>query len=167
MPTLNRPTRNNSLSQPTYKRLSGYSLGEMMIVIGILALASAIGVPSYQGYTERARQRAAMADMGEIQLAIEEYLLYNRDGFPDSLAEIGKDGLEDPWGNPYRYLNIEGGANRGQVRKNRNLVPLNTDYDLYSSGKDGESRPPLTAKHSRDDIVRANNGAFIGPVDEY
>ena len=26
----------------------------------------------------------------------------------------------------------------------------------------GRTSPPLTAKHSRDDIARANNGAFIG-----
>jgi len=29
-------------------------------------------------------------------------------------------------------------------------------------GKDGESTAPLTAKKSRDDVVRAANGAYIG-----
>jgi general secretion pathway protein G len=29
-------------------------------------------------------------------------------------------------------------------------------------GEDGKSKLPLTAKESHDDIVRANNGAFIG-----
>jgi general secretion pathway protein G len=29
-------------------------------------------------------------------------------------------------------------------------------------GKDGESVAPLTAAKSRDDVVRAANGAFIG-----
>jgi hypothetical protein len=33
---------------------------------------------------------------------------------------------------------------------------------LYSMGPDGRSSLPLAAKHSRDDIVRANDGAFIG-----
>jgi general secretion pathway protein G len=46
-------------------------------------------------------------------------------------------------------------------------VPLNSDYDLYSSGPDGESRSPLTAAPSRDDIVRANNGGYIGLAGEY
>jgi hypothetical protein len=47
------------------------------------------------------------------------------------------------------------------------LVPINTDFDLYSMGPDGRNSPPLTAKHSRDDIVRANNGAFIGVASDY
>lgn len=75
----------------------------------------------------------------------------------------------DPWGNPYQYLNIANGGNRirGRVRKDRNLVPLNTDFDIYSMGPDGESRPPLTARHSWDDIVRASNGSFIGIASDY
>jgi general secretion pathway protein G len=50
----------------------------------------------------------------------------------------------------------------GQARKDRFLVPLNDDYDLYSMGKDGTSSPPLTAKVSQDDIIRANNGSYVG-----
>ncbi len=47
------------------------------------------------------------------------------------------------------------------------MVPINSDYDLYSKGPDGASQGPLTAKASRDDIIRANNGRFIGPVALY
>jgi general secretion pathway protein G len=46
-------------------------------------------------------------------------------------------------------------------------VVRNTDYDLYSSGPDGASVGPLTAKASRDDILRANNGRFVGPASAY
>ncbi len=55
----------------------------------------------------------------------------------------------------------------GQARKDRFLVPLNSDYDLYSNGKDGDSKPPLNAKESHDDVVRANNGAYIGLASQY
>jgi general secretion pathway protein G len=34
-------------------------------------------------------------------------------------------------------------------------------------GKDGASVSPLTAKASRDDIVRANNGGFIGLAEDF
>ncbi|MFO0774683.1 MAG: pilin [Nitrospiraceae bacterium] len=47
-------------------------------------------------------------------------------------------------------------------RKDRFLHPINSDYDLYSMGKDGESVEPLTAKKSHDDVIRANDGAFVG-----
>jgi len=53
------------------------------------------------------------------------------------------------------------------MRKDHNLVPVNSDFDLFSKGKDGQSKSPFTAKASRDDIVRANNGRYIGPVSGY
>jgi general secretion pathway protein G len=46
-------------------------------------------------------------------------------------------------------------------------VPINSDFDLYSVGKDGQSQDPLTAPVSRDDIVRANNGRFVGLASTY
>jgi len=60
-----------------------------------------------------------------------------------------------------------GGGGAAQARKDRFLVPINTDFDLYSMGKDGESVPALTAAKSRDDVVRAANGAFIGLASKF
>jgi general secretion pathway protein G len=59
------------------------------------------------------------------------------------------------------------GASRSALRKDRNLVPINTDFDLYSMGPDGASAAPLTAAASQDDVVRANNGSFIGQAKDY
>jgi len=47
------------------------------------------------------------------------------------------------------------------------MVPINSDFDLYSMGKDGRSVAPLTAKDSRDDIVRANDGGYVGLASEF
>jgi general secretion pathway protein G len=58
-------------------------------------------------------------------------------------------------------------AAKGQARKDHSLVPLNSDYDLYSTGPDGATASPLTAQASRDDILRANNGRFVGPASMY
>ena len=58
-------------------------------------------------------------------------------------------------------------SGHGHARKDHSLVPINTDFDLYSMGPDGRSSPPLTAKASRDDIVRANDGAFVGVAADY
>jgi general secretion pathway protein G len=80
---------------------------------------------------------------------------------------VGLAGLLDPWGNAYQYLNFADIMGVGQVRKDRNLVPINTDFDLYSMGRDGASQPPLTANTSRDDIVRANDGRFVGKAEDY
>jgi general secretion pathway protein G len=72
------------------------------------------------------------------------------------------------------YGNGNGGGNGGgppappgtigQARKSRFLVPINSDFDLFSPGPDGDWVGPLTAQKSQDDIIRANNGDFVGPA---
>jgi general secretion pathway protein G len=62
--------------------------------------------------------------------------------------------------------NSDGGGKEKQ-RKDRFLHPLNMDYDLYSMGEDGKSSAPLTAKASHDDIIRANDGQYIGVAANY
>ena len=89
------------------------------------------------------------------------------EALPESLADIGRGGMKDPWGNDYVYLNLTTIKGKGKARKDHSLVPLNSDYDLYSKGPDGASVAPLTAAASHDDILRANNGRFIGPASSY
>ncbi|AWN16756.1 General secretion pathway protein G [Salinisphaera sp. LB1] len=141
---------------------------ELMLAVAIAGILAAIAYPMYQGYRDHVNRTQAIADILDIENVIARYQNAT-DQLPDSLADIGEGGRLDPWGHPYVYLRIEGGnlKGKGKLRKDRNLVPLNTDYDLYSSGKDGVSRTPLTAKASRDDIVRANNGQFVGLATDY
>ena len=130
-----------------------------------MAMLAAIAVPSYTSYVDRLNNQTAINDIAIISQAIERYY-GNNWRLPASLADISQDSRLDPWGHPYQYLNFAF-ANRGQMRKDRNLVPINSDYDLYSMGKDGSSVPPLTAKVSRDDIVRAGDGGFVGLASDY
>lgn len=63
-----------------------------------------------------------------------------------------------------------GGGGRPAIamaRKDRFQVPINSDFDLYSMGPDGQSKPPLNTPVSRDDILRANDGAFYGIAEEF
>lgn len=147
-------------------RLSGFTLIELMIVIVLVALLATIAIPAYQGYLDRARNSAAIGDLGRISLAIDKFRMNNGDALPASLAELGIN-PDDPWGNPYTYLDISTVVGKGPLRKDKNLNPLNSDYDLYSKGADGDSKGPLTAPVSHDDLIRANNGAFIGLAEDY
>ena len=47
------------------------------------------------------------------------------------------------------------------------LDPLNSDFDLYSLGPDGESALALPAAPSHDDVVRAKDGKYIGLAVNY
>ncbi len=93
--------------------------------------------------------------------------LASLDGLPTSLAAISRLTFLDPWDRPYVYVKLEGTKGKGAARKDHFLVPLNSDYDLYSLGKDGQSSGPLSAKASKDDVLRANNGGFIGLASRY
>jgi general secretion pathway protein G len=144
----------------------GFTIVELVIMVAILATLAAIGFGVYTKALLNSRNTRAIGDIktmeGDIILFYTEHRRY-----PDSLAEVGYGDREDPWGNLYQYLNIETASGKGKMRKDRFLVPLNADFDLYSMGPDGMSTSPLTAKVSRDDILRANNGGYVGPASEY
>jgi general secretion pathway protein G len=144
----------------------GYSLVEVLIVIAIIVTIAAIAVPNYNECVNNARVVCAISDIRKIQTEIDVYMV-GSNALPKSLDDLNLEYTTDPWGNPYQYLVINGRKTMGSCRKDRSLVPLNSDYDLYSKGRDGESKPPITAKPSQDDIVRASNGSFIGPASNY
>jgi general secretion pathway protein G len=146
--------------------LGGFTLIELMVVIAIIGTMSAIAIPAYQGYIEKARIAKAIAEIDIMQGEIVAYQT-DKGELPDTLNDIGRASLLDPWKNPYQYYNFTDDTGKGKMRKDRFMVPLNTDYDLYSMGKDGKSKPPLTAKDSHDDVIRANDGRFIGLASEY
>ena len=141
---------------------------ELVITLVIVSLLTSIAVPAYDQFAQRAKNSRAIGEMGVITIEIGKFQLRNNNALPDLLADLAVVIPLDPWGTPYSYLNIvTAGPGKGQFRKDKNLNPLNTDYDLYSSGKDKDSAGPLNAKKSRDDIVRANNGAFLGLAEDY
>jgi len=140
---------------------SGFTLIELMLAVTILSVLALIAIPSYSEYVDRAKVTQAEGDIVQIEVAIAQYLSDNG-SFPNALADLNKGAFIDPWGNPYQYLNLSDTKGHGQARKDKSLVPINSDYDLYSMGKDGQSVPPLTAKVSRDDVVRGRNGGYVG-----
>lgn len=150
------------------RKLKGWTLLELIAALTVSGILASLAYSSYSSVIERTKINQAMVDIAMIHSAIEKQRLNNDNKLPITLAEIGMD-LKDPWGNPYQYLNFDTlpGKSKGPVRKDHNLVPLNSEYDLYSKGPDGKSVSPLTAKASRDDIIMANDGAYIGPASEY
>jgi general secretion pathway protein G len=144
----------------------GFTLLELLLAVVVAAVLTTLAVSAYSSYQERVKVAVAETDLTAIENRIQAYQsTYFQ--LPTSLAQIGEDTRLDPWGRPYRYLDFAGLKGRGQMRKDRNLVPINGDYDLYSTGKDGSTVPPLVAPVSRDDVIRANNGGYIGLASDY
>lgn len=119
----------------------GFTLLEVLIVIGILALLAAFVVPNFMGAQQRANidmTKAKIGPSGVVANALELYRVH-MGSYPDSLAGLTEepsdaDGrwggpyiqnpgdLKDAWGEElqYRYP--------GEVREN--------SYDLWSKGPD-------------------------------
>jgi general secretion pathway protein G len=127
------------------KRLSAFTLIELMVVIVILGILAAFVVPRLTKRPEDARVTKAKLEVSNLEQALELYYLDNgmypsteqglaaliekpqTGDIPQGWKEGGylaKGRLaNDPWGNPYVY--VAPGIH-------------NADFDLYSLGKDGQ-----------------------------
>lgn len=146
----------------------GFTLVELMMTTVVASLLIAIAVPSYARVIQRQRIAQAERDLRSLALRIERYRTQHGTP-PDALTQLGAPLPRDPWNQDYRFLNFSSTAPgvKGKIRKDHNLHPLNSEFDLYSIGPDGSSSPPLTARASRDDIIWARDGGFVGPAEDY
>lgn len=144
------------------RRRQGFTLIEILAVVAIIGLLALLGLPALSSAIDKAKTARAIGDIRAIQVDLMTLETGNQP-LPPTLAAIGRGNMPDPWGNPYVYnpfppnRRVPPGA-----RRDRFLVPINSTFDLYSKGKDGRSVAPLNAARSLDDIIRANDGGFIG-----
>ena len=148
------------------RRSRGFTLVELLIVVAVFLTICAIAIPNLMSAMDQARIARAVSEIHTLEDEITLYLTINGT-LPDNLSQVGFGNYNDPWGTPYQYLNHSTMKGNGQARKDRFLVPLNSDYDLYSMGKDGKSSSPITAKPSQDDVIRASNGSYDGLASQF
>ena len=158
----------------------GFTIVELLISLAIVATLTAIAVPLAQDYIYRANVARACTEIRGLE---KEIIFFKTEKgrypgwYPDKLGtlqEIGRDNFLDPWGTPYKYLNLEQSNpdNEGKptnCRKDRSRNPLNTDFDLYSVGPDRvvPTHRQITKGSGEDDIVRAASGQYVGEGSKY
>lgn len=122
-------------------RQTGFSLIEIMVVIVIIAIMASMIVPRIMGKPDEARVTKAITDIRQLEGALNMYRL---DNYAYPSTDQGLQALvqrpsgtpeprnyqqggyiqrlpDDPWGNPYQYLNP------GQ----------HSEIDIWSLGADG------------------------------
>lgn len=74
----------------------GFTLIELMIVVGILAVIASIAIPAYTGYIRTAKLSEAQNNLATLRLAQEEFYLENNAyfaGATTALVETASQGL--------------------------------------------------------------------------
>lgn len=119
---------------------AGYTLLELLVVMGILAVLTAIATPQLMGYFGKAKTQSVQLQIENIGTALELYYMENGN-YPSAsvglkaLVEAPAEAprwngpylkkaknLLDPWGRPYQYAIADG------------------QYEVYSLGPTGKSR---------------------------
>ena len=133
----------------------------MLIVCALISSLASLAAGVYVNALKTARITRAIGDLHAIDVDIRAFRLRN-DRYPTTLTEARPVVPMDPWGRPYVYTDLSQNGSRGRARKDGRLNPINADFDLYSVGEDGRTTTPLTAPMSKDDVIRARDGAFVG-----
>lgn len=73
----------------------GFSLIELMVVISIIGILTAIGAVSFTTAQQKSRDAARKSDMRAVQNALEQYFTVNASEYPTAAADCQAGGLSD------------------------------------------------------------------------
>jgi prepilin-type N-terminal cleavage/methylation domain-containing protein len=145
--------------------ITGFTLIELLIVMAIISVLATIAYYKYSAFIDQTKDTKAIADLKQIAQLIDDFKEVNG-RYPENLDELGRGTFKDPWGNPYQYVNIseddKKGKDKQKARRDRNQKPINTYFDLWSNGADGDFQQQVNGAKSRDDIIYAWDGSFVG-----
>jgi general secretion pathway protein G len=155
-------------SQARTRESRGFTLIELVMAVTVVGLLTAVAVPSYARIIRNQKIAQCERDLRLLAMSIERYRTRTFQ-VPQDLGQLGTLVPKDPWGRNYQFLNFASPEPdvSGRIRKDHNLHPLNSEFDLYSLGEDGGSSAPLTARASQDDVIWARDGAFVGLASDY
>lgn len=158
----------DSLLQPrqlkrVYTRIannSAFTLIELVVVVVIIMILATLAFFGYTKFVGKAQVITAISEINGIVKDVRGYQIDNGDP-PVNLvdADAAYATLLDPWGNLYQYaappVRTQGGSN------------INSQFDVFSMGKDGLWVPDINAPQSLDDIIRAGDDKYLGKASGY
>jgi general secretion pathway protein G len=96
---------------PRTRRRSAFTLMEVLVVVAILVVLAGIGIGVFF-YLDTAKDKIALTQIKNIEIALESYKLMNNGQYPENLetllephgdkpAPLSADQIMDPWQRPY------------------------------------------------------------------
>ncbi len=120
------------------KNIHGMTLIELMIVVAILAIISAIAIPAYNGYIQTARIQECQQEIASLVLAEEEFFLESRTYFMGS----GVVAIEGASGNLWKASEtVNNKRNCTYEIAVGSTTSITTSYKITATGK---NKLPLT-----------------------
>lgn len=131
------------------KKKTGFTLIELLVVIAIIGVLASIVLASLNSARRKSRDARRVADIKQIQLALELYFDANRE-YPDALTQLVPTYIPalpaDPLGGAYPYDNFADSARTacaeasgscisyhlGALLEEAGTTPLSSDRDLDS-----------------------------------
>ena len=126
---------------------SGFSLIELLVVVAILRVLSAIGISSYVGYVESAERKAAENIMQQFSLGQTEY--YSGNGMYYSVASLGCTATTTT--STALETNLLGGADS---------ISADLNYEMCIHSHSSNYMVKATAKTGTCEITMTANGTF-------
>ena len=133
------------------KNLSGFTLTELLVVVAILGIISAVGITSYNGYTASAERKSAENLMQQISLAQSEFLSDNGTYYSVAEAECNPttETLADI------YLNLLGSTTQAaaieKAENNEYVICISQD----NTGEEATNTDYLITAHNGTETVPA------------
>ncbi|MGZ6099440.1 MAG: type IV pilin protein, partial [Myxococcaceae bacterium] len=138
-----------------YRRSTGFTLVELMIVVGVIGILAALAIPNFIRFQARSKQSEPKANLRAAFTAERAY--YSEHSFFSSC--LSKIGFSPERGNRYRYtlnatLRIDETCNTAEDRSTPAGASLRTDGDILAD----------TFKHGTGAGITAANAAKPAPV---
>lgn len=101
------------------RRLQGFTLVEVMIVVALLGILTAIALPSYNSYVQKSRRSDARAALMDAANRQQQFIL-NRSTFTTNMQDLGY--ATDPARSPDGFYTIDAAQCAGGVALTRCYV---------------------------------------------
>ena len=107
----------------------GFTLIELMIVVVVIGILAAIGIPNYVAMQKRASEGSVKSNMHTLQMSVEDFGLLNDGQYPANGTDVVPDGRS------LAQVCPTGGYPRNPYTKTPSVVDFNADP---SAGNKGE-----------------------------